>query len=112
MTATVTKLAARVRAAIDAFLDSPKIAGNPHTLRAYTNVLDRIADRLDPDRALAELADAEIGDALTALWSETKPATWNCNRAAVGSWLTWCAAKQHQSPTSRCWWLRRPGKLS
>ncbi|MFI6031621.1 tyrosine-type recombinase/integrase [Amycolatopsis magusensis] len=106
MAATVTKLAARrratgaagkpsVRAAIDAFLDSPKIAGNPHTLRAYTNVLDRVADRLDPDRALADLADAEIGDALTALWGEAKPATWNRNRAAVGSWLAWCADKQH-----------------
>jgi hypothetical protein len=56
-----------VRAAIDAFLDSPKIKGNPNTLRAYTNVLDRTADRVDPDRVLADVADTEIGDALTEL---------------------------------------------
>ena len=50
MEATITKLETRrrssgkaaggptVRAAIDAFLDSPKVKGNPNTLRAYTNV--------------------------------------------------------------------------
>ena len=106
MAATVTTLAARrrgasksgapsVRTAIDAFLDSPKVAGNPNTSRAYTGVLDRVAERLDPDRALDGVDDAEIGDTLTALWGGAKPATWNRNRAAVGSWLTWCAAKQH-----------------
>ncbi|MGW3473026.1 tyrosine-type recombinase/integrase [Saccharopolyspora sp. NPDC000995] len=84
-----------VRAAIDAFLDTPKIKGNPNTLRAYTNVLDRTADQLDADRALADIADAEIGNALTELWGEAKPATWNRNRAAVGSWLAWCADKQN-----------------
>ncbi|WP_328393769.1 tyrosine-type recombinase/integrase [Nocardia sp. NBC_00416] len=26
--------------------------------------------------------------------SATKPATWNCIRAAVGSWLTWCSDRQ------------------
>jgi integrase len=36
-----------------------------------------------------------IGDALDALWSEAAQSTWNRNRAAVGSWLTWCADKQH-----------------
>ncbi|GGM80646.1 hypothetical protein GCM10012275_59130 [Longimycelium tulufanense] len=50
MTATVAKFETRhgrtekaggptVRAAIDAFLDSPKAKGNPNTLRAYTGVL-------------------------------------------------------------------------
>jgi len=106
MAATVTTLAARrrgagktgaptVRTAIDAFLDSPKIAGNPNTLRAYTNVLDRVAARLGPDRDLAGVGDAEIGEVLAALWGEAKPATWNRNRAAVGSWLSWCADEQH-----------------
>jgi integrase len=84
-----------VRAAIDAFLDSPKIKGNPNTLRAYTNVLDRAAEQVGPGLTLADLDDTEIGAALTALWGEAKPATWNRNRAAVGSWLTWCADKQH-----------------
>jgi hypothetical protein len=118
MAATVTKRETRrrgtgtaggttVRAAIDAFLDTPKIKGNPNTLRACTNVLDRIADQLDADRALAGVDDAEIGDALTELWGQAKPATWNRNRAAVGSWLTWCTDK-HTGPAPRCR-LRRSG---
>jgi len=84
-----------VRVAIDAFLDTPKIKGNPNTLRAYTGVLDRTAGVIDADRKLAGVAADEIGDALTALWGEAKPATWNRNRAAVGSWLAWCTDKQH-----------------
>jgi integrase len=106
MAATVTKLESRrrgagrvggltVRAAIDAFLDTPKSKDNPNTLRAYTNGLDRVADQLDPDRALADVEDSEIGDALTELWGDAKPATWNRNRAVVGSWLAWCTDKQH-----------------
>lgn len=103
MAATVTKLARRrrgagpptVRTSIDAFLDSPKVKGNANTLRAYTNVLDRAADEIGPGRHLGEVDDAEVGDALTELWGHAKPATWNRNRAAVGSWLAWCADKQH-----------------
>jgi integrase len=105
MAATVTKLENRrrasgtacgptVRASIDAFLDSPKIKGNPNTLRAYTGVLDRTGEQIGPDRALADVEDDEIGEALATLWSEAAPSTWNRNRAAVGSWLTWCAGKQ------------------
>jgi integrase len=104
--ATVTKLETRrrrtgtasgptVRASIDAFLDSPKVKGNPNTLRAYTNVLDRTAEQVGPGCKLAAVADTEIGNALTELWGKAKPATWNRNRAAVGSWLAWCADK-HQ----------------
>jgi len=104
--ATVTKLETRrrgtgkgdgptMRAAIDAFLDTPKVKGTPNTLRAYTNVLDRTAEQVGPGRKLADVDDTEIGDALTELWGKAKPATWNRNRAAVGSWLTWCADKQH-----------------
>lgn len=110
MAATVTKLETRrrdsgtaakatggpsVRASIDAFLDTPKVKGNPNTLRAYTNVLDRTAGVLGAGRKLAGVADSEVADALTELWGEAKPATWNRNRAAVGSWLAWCADKQH-----------------
>jgi hypothetical protein len=78
MTATVTKLDNRrhatgkaggptIRAAIDAFLDSPKIKGNRNTLRAYTGVLDRTAEEIGADRALASVEDSEIGGALTEL---------------------------------------------
>lgn len=83
-----------VRAAIDAFLDTPKIAGNPNTARAYANVLDRVAEALGADRALAEVDGGEIGEALTHLWGGAKPATWNRNRAALGSFLTWCSGKR------------------
>jgi hypothetical protein len=78
MAATVTELQTRrgdcgatggvtVRASIDAFLDSPKIKDNSNTLRAYTNVLDRISEQLGPDRALAGAQDDEIGETLTTL---------------------------------------------
>jgi hypothetical protein len=42
---------------VDKFLDAPKIAGNPNTVHAYTNVLDRAAAELGPDRPLAAVAD-------------------------------------------------------
>jgi hypothetical protein len=44
---------------------------------------------------VADVEDSEIDDALTELWGGAKPAIWNRNRAAVGSWLAWCADKQH-----------------
>ena len=84
-----------VRAALDAFLDSPKVNGNAHTRRAYTGVLDRAAEVLGPSRKLAEVHEDEIGAALAQLWGAAKPATWNRNRAAVGSWLAWCADTHH-----------------
>lgn len=79
MAATVTELKTRrtgtgagggptVRAAVDAFLDSPKVKSNSNTLRAYTGVLDRVAALLAADRALADVADAEIGEVLAELW--------------------------------------------
>ncbi|WP_271217607.1 hypothetical protein [Streptosporangium carneum] len=45
-------------------------------------------------RHLADVAGTEISDALTTLWGGCAPATWNRNRAAAFSWLTWCAAKK------------------
>lgn len=86
-----------VRRAVDAFLDSPKIAGNANTFRAYTGVLDRTAAELGPGRQLDDVGDDEIEATLTALWGSAAAATWNRNRAAVGSWLAWCADKQHWS---------------
>ena len=84
-----------MRAAIDGFLDSPDVRANPNTLRAYTSVLDRVGEETGTGRLLAQVLDDEIADALTTLWGDAKPATWNRNRAAVGSWLAWCAATQH-----------------
>ncbi|MGH3293492.1 MAG: hypothetical protein ACRDP7_16965 [Trebonia sp.] len=109
MAATITKLDTRgrgpataaaaggptVRAAIDAFLDTPKVRANPNTARAYTGVLDRTAGVIGADRKLAGVAGGEVAGAHAGLWGTAAPATWNRNRAAVGSWLTWCAGKQH-----------------
>jgi hypothetical protein len=50
-----------MRAAIDAFLDTPKVKSTPNTLRAYTNVLDRTAEQVGPGRKLADVDDTEIG---------------------------------------------------
>ncbi|WP_246063980.1 hypothetical protein [Nonomuraea longispora] len=78
-------------AAADAFLATPRTA-NPNTHRAYASAIDRTIERLGRDRPLAEIADAEIGQALAELWGRCAPATWNRNRAAVTSWLTWWAS--------------------
>jgi integrase len=83
-----------VRPTVDAFLDAPTVGGHANTLRAYTGVLDRAAAELGPDRPLAAVADDEMAATLSGLWGA---ATWNRNRAAVGSWLAWCADKQHRT---------------
>jgi integrase len=84
-----------VLAAIDAFLDSPRVNRSPHTRRAYANVLDRTAELIGPDRDLAGVTGPELDEALTRLWGGGAESTWNRNRAAVGSWLAWCGSRQH-----------------
>ena len=79
--------------AADAFLSSPRV-GSPNTRRAYAGVLDRLAAELGPDRQLAAVPGDEIAGALRSRWGGCAPATWNRNRAAVVSWLNWCADKK------------------
>ena len=67
-----------VREAVDAFLAAPRC-----------NVLRRVAMQIGEDRPLVSVDDNDVGDALLELWAAAKPSTWNRNRAAVGSWLTW-----------------------
>ncbi|MFI7135195.1 tyrosine-type recombinase/integrase [Nonomuraea sp. NPDC050153] len=86
-------------AAADAFLATARTA-NPNTHRAYASAIDRVTARLGRDRPLADVADAEIGAALTELWGRCAPATWNRNRAAVTSWLSWCQAKKRWTAPS------------
>jgi integrase len=57
-------------------------------------VLDRLAAELGPSRQLADVPDEEIAAALRRLRDASAPATWNRNRAAVVSWLNWCAQKK------------------
>ncbi|MDQ3701332.1 MAG: site-specific integrase, partial [Chloroflexota bacterium] len=91
---TVTALRATgttLQQAADAFLSS-KRCENPNTRRAYAGVLDRLLTELGPARPLAGVHGDEITAALTRLWDAAAPATWNRNRAAVVSWLTWCTS--------------------
>jgi integrase len=79
-----------VRLAVDQFLSSTRCA-NPNTRRAYGSVLDRLAEDLGTDRLLASVAGGDLAVSLERLWGQAKPATWNRNRAAVASWVAWCA---------------------
>jgi hypothetical protein len=85
--------AVTIAEAADAFLSSPR-AASPNTRRAYAGVLDRLAAELGPHRQLAAVPGDEIAGALRSLWGASAPATWNRNRAAVVSWLIWCAQKK------------------
>lgn len=82
-----------VSEAIEAFLATPRATASPHTHRAYSDVLHRLADQLGPTRPLTGLDAAEIGAAITTLWNTAAPTTFNRNRAAVSSWLNWCTTK-------------------
>ena len=79
--------------AADAFLSSPR-AASPNTRRAYAGVIDRLAAELGPHRQLAAITGGEIAAALRRLWGTRAPATRNRNRAAVASWLNWCATRK------------------
>jgi integrase len=86
--------------AADEFLGSHRVA-NPNTHRAYASAVDRtIAVLGGRERRLADVTDTEIGDALAALWGTCAPATWNRNRAAIASWLSWCASKKRWNAPS------------
>ncbi len=85
-----------LQAAADAFLSSPRCE-NANTCRAYATVIEKVIARLGPGRELAQISDSEIARALHALWGEAAASTWNRNRAAVGSWLSWCQTTKRWS---------------
>ncbi|WP_327581834.1 hypothetical protein OHA25_38540 [Nonomuraea sp. NBC_00507] len=86
--------------AADRFLSTNRMA-NPNTHRAYASAIDRIVAELGGGtRHLAAVSDEEIGEALLALWGGCAPAMWNRNRAAVSTWLTWCATKKRWAAPS------------
>ncbi len=89
---------AMVRTGVDRFLSSARCR-NPNTRRAYAGVLDRLADHVGADRRLVELDGGEIAEALNALWGGAAASTWNQRRAAVASWLAWCAKNGYPVPT-------------
>lgn len=92
-----TRDGASIQAAIDAFMSSPRRA-NPNTRRAYATVLDRVAADLGTDRAVADVAGEELAAVLERTWGNASPATWNRNRAAVSSFLSWCAKNRYPAP--------------
>lgn len=64
-------------------------AKSRHTVRTHVLALLRLSDRLGPDRSLDDVAGDELAAALTDLWGQAAPATWNRRRASVIAWLTW-----------------------
>jgi len=79
--------------AADAFLSSPRTA-SANTRRAHAGAIDRLAAELGPHRPLAAVSGDEIAAALRHRWGHRALATWNRNREAVLSWLTWCASRK------------------
>ncbi|WP_369167349.1 tyrosine-type recombinase/integrase [Streptomyces sp. R28] len=94
-----------VRAAADVFLDS---LDNANTLRSYGIGVGKTAEHLGEARPLATVADDEIGGALEQLWGEAAVNTWNARRAAVLSWLGWCAERGYGGPKVPAWVKRMP----
>ncbi|BAU81403.1 recombinase [Streptomyces laurentii] len=65
--------------------------------------MGKTAERLGEARPLASVADDEIGGALEQLWGEAAVNTWNARRAAVLSWLGWCAERGYEGPQVPAW---------
>jgi integrase len=99
-----------LREAVDTFVSSPRCA-NPNTRRAYTTVLDRVLVNLGPDRLLTELSTDELAGMFATAWGQAGAATWNRNRAAVSSWLSWCAKNRWTTPTLPSVLERRPERV-
>ena len=82
-----------VTAVVDAFLSTPRMS-NPNTRRAYGGAIDRAIAVLGPGRLLTDVSDDEVGTVAGQLWGGGAEATWNRNRAAISSWLTWCQTRK------------------
>ncbi|SBV03693.1 hypothetical protein YW3DRAFT_07097 [Streptomyces sp. MnatMP-M77] len=91
---------APVRPAADAFLGS---ISNPNTARNYGIGVGKAAERLGEARPLAAVPDDEVGEALELLWGTAAVTTWNARRAAVLSWLGWCAERGYDGPAVPAW---------
>ncbi|WP_405406970.1 tyrosine-type recombinase/integrase [Streptomyces sp. NBC_01104] len=92
-----------VRATADAFLGSLR---NPNTVRSYGVGVGKTAEQIGEARPLRSVADDEIGEALELLWGAAAVNTWNVRRAAVLSWLGWCAEYGYDGPTVPAWTKR------
>jgi integrase len=97
MAGTKQRSEATVGTAVDAFLSSSRLA-NSNTRRAYASVLDRVLSDLGADRPLAEVSGDELAEVVEQAWGKAAPATWNRNRAAVSSFLSWCTKNRYLAP--------------
>ena len=103
----MSKAEATIRTAVDGVLSSARCA-NRNTRRSYGDVLDKLADQLGAERRLADIGQDELAEAMQTLWAPAAPSTWNQRRAAVGSWLAWCAKNGYPAPTMPASLERRP----
>ncbi|GAA4982634.1 hypothetical protein [Actinopolymorpha pittospori] len=94
-----------VRAAADVFLDS---LGNSNTLRSYGIGVGKTAEHLGEARPLSTVEGDEDGGTLEQLWGGAAVNTWNARRAAVLSWLGWCAERGYDGPAVPAWVKRMP----
>jgi integrase len=103
----VSKAEATIRTTVDGVLSSARCA-NRNTRRTYGDVLDKLAGQLGAERRLADVGQDELAEAMQTLWAQAVPSTWNQRRAAVGSWLDWCAKNGYPAPTMPPSLERRP----
>jgi integrase len=83
-----------VAEAADAYLatlDHPETTG---TRRVYGNVFRAVAGELGPDTDMDAVTAGGLGNAFRARWGACKPATWNANRGALSSLLTYCQGQE------------------
>ncbi|MDG4787088.1 site-specific integrase [Micromonospora sp. WMMD1102] len=77
---------------------SPHPAARPAPPAARTAAPSTVAGELGADRPLSSTTGDQFGDALTALWGNSAPSTWNQRRAAVASFLAWAARNGYPAP--------------
>ncbi len=82
-----------------AFRRLPRLTPQPDTVRRYSTGVGKIAQRIGEVRPLGSVADDETGKALDLLCGAAAVNTWNARRAAVLSWLGWCAEYSYDGPT-------------
>jgi hypothetical protein len=89
--------------AIDAFLVSADLSRS--SVRVYRQALEQLARELH-GRSLEELDAEHLEHAATRAWGHLGAATWNRNRAVLGSFLRW-SSTDDQLPSRLTSHLRR-----
>jgi hypothetical protein len=77
-----------VEQAVAAYLEAAALA--PNSDRSYRQTLGRLTRELAGEAALAALTGDELTGALTSVWGDAAPATWNQKLSIARAWLSWC----------------------